>query len=74
LGEPFFQQYLDRPKPVHKDQLVKLVMSSKGLEVTGKVRALQSGGYGQIINVIYPETKKIVRAKIINSGLVEYVY
>lgn len=62
------------PKIIKRGQLVKLVMKSKGLDVSGQVIAQGEGGYGQTLDAVYPATKKRLRVRVVDSSTVEYAF
>ncbi len=62
------------PKIIKRGQLVKLIMKSKGLDVSGQVIAQGEGGYGQTLDAIYPATKKRLRVRVVDSSTVEYAF
>ena len=70
---PIVPGQVEVPKIVRRGQLVRLVMSAGGLEVTGQVIAKDDGGYGQMVDAVYPATKKRLRVRIKDASTVEYV-
>lgn len=74
VGEAVLSNQVARPIVVKRGQLVNLHMNNNGVIVTGQIRALEKGGYGQIISAEYLNTKKKIRVKIRDSKNVEYKF
>ena len=73
LGMPVVLADLETPLAIHRGQMVRLVMNGDGLSISGHVKALANGTYGQTIEALYPTTKKRLRVKVIDSSTVEYL-
>ncbi len=73
LGAPILLADLETPLAIRRGDLVRLVMNSGDLSVSGHVKALDNGAYGQTIDALYPTTKKRMRVKVIDSSTVEYL-
>jgi flagella basal body P-ring formation protein FlgA len=72
-GQPIALSQVEAPVVVRRGQLVQLEMSDNGLAVTGQVKALGNGGYGQEIDAVYPATKKKLRVRVVDAGTVQYL-
>lgn len=72
-GEPIPLRFLDSPLTISRNQMLKMVIRSGGIEISTRVISQQPGARGQTIDVINASTKKKVRAKIIDDHTVEAV-
>ncbi len=72
-GEPIPVRFLDSPLAISRNQTLKMVIRSGGIEISTRAVSQQAGALGQIIEVVNASTKKKVRAKIINDQTVEAV-
>lgn len=70
---PLYAADVEIPKAVKRGQLVRLVLRTSDLEVTGHVIVKSDGGYGQTLDAVYPATKKQLRVRVLDSSTVEYV-
>ncbi len=73
VGAPIMMNQLEVPAIVRRGELVTLRMSGDGVNVTGQVKALDDGGYGQAIEVMMMATKKRLRARVVDEDTVEYM-
>jgi flagella basal body P-ring formation protein FlgA len=72
-GEPIPVRFLDSPLAVSRNQTLRMVVRSGGLEISTRAISQQAGAIGQTIDVVNASTKKKVRAKIIDDQTVEAV-
>lgn len=72
--ETFPRGSVEIPDVVRRGQIVKLEMRGRGVNVTGRVEVLESGGYGEVISAIYPTTKKKLRVRVIDGDTVDYMF
>lgn len=73
VGQPIPLGQLETPMVIKKGQLARLILSKNGLSVSGQVKALGAGGYGEAIEAVYPATKKKIRVRVVDSSTVEYL-
>jgi flagella basal body P-ring formation protein FlgA len=73
VGAPIMLNQIEIPIVVRRGQIVQLTMRAGGLSVTGQVRALASAGSGQVIEAVYPATKKKIRVRVLDAASVEYL-
>ena len=73
IGAPLTPAQLEIPMIVHRGQTLKLTMTSGGLTVTGHVKSMGEGSYGQVIEAFYPTTKKRLKVRIVDASTVEYL-
>jgi flagella basal body P-ring formation protein FlgA len=73
VGAPVMLNQVEIPIVVRRGQLVRLTMRAGSLSVTGQVRALGSAGSGQVIEALYPATKKKIRVRVVDAATVEYL-
>ena len=62
---------IERPRLVKRGQIVDLLISQGGMKISGKGKALEDGGSGESIRVIYEATKKDLRATVVGPDRVE---
>lgn len=62
------------PEVVRRGQSVRLEMRGRGVDVSGRVEVLEGGAYGEIVDAVYPATKKKLRVRVVNSETVEYLF
>ena len=67
---PLTSNYLQRPKLVQKGDLVTVSLTSRGLQLTTRGRAQDSGSKGDIIRIRNHKSKKIIEAKVIGEDMV----
>lgn len=72
-GEPIPVRFLDSPLAISRNQTMRMVIRSGGLEIATRAISQQAGAVGQTIDVVNASTKKKVRAKIIDDHTVEAV-
>lgn len=70
---PILLDQLESPLVMRRGQLVRLRMQSGSLSISGQVRTLAAGSHGQIIEAMYPATKKKLRVRVVNATTVEYL-
>lgn len=70
-SEPFSSTKLQVPILVRRGQRIQLRYKKKGITITSKVKAVEKGGKGDLIKVLYPYGKKKLVAKIIDEHTVE---
>lgn len=73
VGAPVPLNQLEVPAVVKKGEMVTMQMHGDGVNVTGQVKVLGDGGYGQAIEVLMMSTKKRLRARVIDASTVEYM-
>jgi flagella basal body P-ring formation protein FlgA len=72
--QPFATSQLEIPQLIRRGQQVRLVMRTGALDVSGRVVALESAGSGQVIDAVYPATKKKLRVRVVDASTVEFVF
>ncbi len=72
-GEPIPVRFLDSPMTILRNQALKMVIRSGGIEISTRAISQQAGAKGQTIDVVNASTKKKIRAKIIDDQTVEAV-
>lgn len=72
-GEPIPVRFLDSPMTISRNQTLKMLIRSGGIEISTRAISQQAGVRGQTIDVLNASTKKKVRAKIIDNQTVEAV-
>jgi flagella basal body P-ring formation protein FlgA len=72
-GEPIRTSDIGRPEVVSKNGLVTMVAQVPGLVITTTGRALDSGGIGDVIQVMNVQSKKKVQATITGPDEVEVI-
>ena len=72
-GEPIPVRFLEGPLTISRNQTLKMVIRSGGIEISTRAISQQAGSRGQTIDVVNASTKKKVRAKIIDDQTVEAV-
>lgn len=74
VGDPIPVGAVEVPDVVKRGQLVRLEMSGRGVNVSGRVQVLQGAGYGESVDAVYPSTKKKIRVRVIDADTVEYLF
>jgi flagella basal body P-ring formation protein FlgA len=72
-GSPIQLSQLEVPEVVKRGDLVTLEILTKGLTVTSRVKVMEDGGYGQVIEALHPTTKKRLRVRVVDQSTVEYI-
>ena len=73
VGAPVQVNQLEVPSIVRKGELVTMHMNGEGVNVTGQVKVLDDGGYGEAVEVLMISTKKRLRARVVDASTVEYL-
>lgn len=73
VGSPVLWSQLELPLAIRRGQIVRLSLQRGALGITGPVKAMANGGYGQMIDAIYLPTKKILKVRVKDTETVEYV-
>ena len=71
IGEPIRSSDIGRPEVVSKNGLVTMIAQGPGLLLTTTGRALDSGGIGDVIEVMNVQSKKKVQATVTGPDQVE---
>jgi flagella basal body P-ring formation protein FlgA len=61
---------LMRPELVQRDHVVSLIYEAPGILLSMRAKALESGGQGEVINVLNMQSKRTLQATIIGPGQV----
>ena len=69
-GMTLYKKMIKKNIAVQRGQLINMSIGSNQLKVSVKGKTLGEGSEGDIIDVLALSTKKIIRAKIVNSSLV----
>jgi flagella basal body P-ring formation protein FlgA len=72
VGRPLLWSQLEVPNVVRRGQVVRLDMRRGALDVSFQVKALGSGGYGQLIDAMYMTTRKKLKVRVKDAETVEY--
>lgn len=72
VGRPLLWSQLELPVAVRRGQVVRLSMRRGALDVSGQVKALGNGGYGQVIDAMYMTTRKKLKVRVKDAQTVEY--
>ena len=72
-GTPISANYFNQPVVVSMGRPVKILVRYKGIEINANGTALTRGRIGEIIKVRNDASKKIISARVIDSGTVEVV-
>lgn len=64
---------VERPRVVRKSELVTVVYSIPGLQLTAKAQALDSGGEGDVVTIMNPRSKRVIEAVVTGPGMVSAV-
>lgn len=70
-GSPFLTDATESARVITRGQIAQLLIQRGDLNITGKVQTLSSGAPGDIIEAIYPSTKKRLKVRIIDQSTVE---
>lgn len=69
-GAPLRRSDLVRPEIVKRDENVTIIYEVPGILLTLRGKATESGAMGDIINVVNPQTKRIMQAVVSGPGKV----
>ncbi len=70
-GMPLRRIDLMKPEIVKRDESVTLVYVVPGMRLTTRGKALESGGEGDLINVLNPQSKRTVQGTVTGPGEVD---
>ena len=70
-GSPILSPFLEFPIVVHRGQKVLLTLSASTMTIKAPARALEDGRTGDSIEVENPDSKKTMRATVLDDGSVE---
>lgn len=74
LGAVLTTTVIERPALVRSGADVVTVARVSGVEVRGRAVAAQSGGLGDVVLVINPDSRKRLRGRVIEEGTVEVMH
>jgi len=72
-GDPISMRFLENPVAIKRNQTVKMIVRSAGMEISARAIAQDQGVIGQSIDVLNASTRKKVRARVIDDQTVEAV-
>ncbi|MBQ7704093.1 MAG: flagellar basal body P-ring formation protein FlgA [Selenomonadaceae bacterium] len=72
-GSPISANYFQQPVAVSSNSPVRIIVRYKGIEASAKGITLTRGRIGEIIKVKNETSKKVLSAKVIDSGTVEVI-
>ena len=70
-GQPIRRSDLMKPEIVKRDDNVALIYDAPGIMLTTRGKALDSGGEGDIVNVLNPQSKRTIQGVVIGPGRVD---
>jgi flagellar basal body P-ring formation protein FlgA len=70
VGRPISASDLERPKLIQKNQLVTILLEVPGLVIRTEGKALEDATRGDTVKVLNTQSKRIIHATAIASGLV----
>jgi flagella basal body P-ring formation protein FlgA len=70
-GSPLLLAFLEAPVVVHRGQKVLLTVSDSTMTIRAPALALEDGRIGESIEVENPDSKKTMRATVVDDGSVE---
>ena len=73
-GAPILTPLLDLPVVVHRGDTVVLTLLDSVITIRADVIAMEDGRVGDRITVENPDSKKTIRAAVVNSGAVEICF
>ncbi len=72
-GSVLFLKNTELPIAIRKNQSVNVVVNGTGLVVGFMGKSLQEGSLGDVIEISYPHSKKIFKAKVLDEQNVEMI-
>jgi flagella basal body P-ring formation protein FlgA len=69
-GQPIRRADLVKPEMIRRDEAVTLIYEAPGILLTTRGKALESGGEGDVINVLNVQSKRTVQGAISGPGRV----
>jgi flagella basal body P-ring formation protein FlgA len=72
-GQAFASGSTENLRIISRGQSAQLIIRKEDLVIIGKVQALDSGSYGDVIDALYPTTKKRLRVRVVDPSTVESV-
>ncbi len=69
-GAPLRRPDLVRPEIVKRDELVTMTYEVPGIVLTMRGKAMEGGAQGDTINVVNPQTKRVMQAVVSGPGKV----
>jgi flagella basal body P-ring formation protein FlgA len=73
IGQPFLSGSIENIRVISRGQSAQLIIRRQDLVVISKVQALDSGSFGDVIDALYPSTKKRLRVRIVDHSTVESI-
>jgi flagellar basal body P-ring formation protein FlgA len=70
-GAPVLSPFLEAPVVIHRGQKVLLTLDADTMTIRAPALALEDGRVGQSIEVENPDSKKTIRATVVDDGSVE---
>lgn len=70
-GQPVLARFLAQPMLVRRGESVTIVARNAGIEVQVAGEAVEPGRRGEVIKVRNASTGKVIRARVVDSGVVE---
>jgi flagellar basal body P-ring formation protein FlgA len=70
-GAPVLSPFLEAPVVIHRGQKVLLTLNADTMTIRTPALALEDGRVGQSIEVENPDSKKTIRATVVDDGSVE---
>jgi flagella basal body P-ring formation protein FlgA len=72
-GSIIFQKNTEFPVAIRKNQSVNVVINGSGLVVGFMGKSLQDGALGDVVEISYPNSKKVFKAKVLDEQNVEMI-
>lgn len=72
-GHAFASGSTENLRIISRGQSAQLIIRKEDLVIVGKVQALDSGSYGDVIDALYTTTKKRIRVRVVDPSTVESV-
>ena len=69
-NQPISTTDLVRPAVVGRDSIVRIVLDSQGLSLSGQGIALEAGAMGERIRIRNPSSRAVLEAQVIAPGVV----
>jgi flagella basal body P-ring formation protein FlgA len=73
-GEAVNLNWIKKPELVKRGQMVRVGVTGNGINISGQAKAIESGGAGDQIKVLFADTKKVVSGVIKNDGTIEVTF
>lgn len=67
-GQPIFMRYTEKKTAIKRNQMISVIVGSNSLAIGFQGKALEDGAVGDFIEVLYPHSKRTIKAQVVDSN------